>query len=166
VLQNFVVIGSFFLDGMATAAEQLCGRAVGARDQNGFKRAARLVAGWGLGFGAAATAIFLTGGTVLIDLMTTSADVRAAARAFMSYAACAPLLGALAYTFDGVYIGATWTRDMRNLMMIALALYVATWWATRPLGNAGLWIAILVFLAARGVLQAIRYRGLADTAFS
>ena len=166
VLQNFVVIGSFFLDGMATAAEQLCGRAVGARDRGAFARAAGLTTGWGLGFGAAATAAFLAGGGTLIDLMTTSADVRTVARQFMPFAALAPVLGALAYTFDGIYIGATWTRDMRNLMMAALALYLATWWATQGLGNAGLWCALLVFLAARGLLQAARYPRLSSTTFS
>ena len=92
-------------------------------------RATRLALGWGLGFGIACSAVFLVGGTVLIDLMTTSPDVRRVARDFMPFAAFAPVLGALAYTLDGAYIGATWARDMRNLMLIALALYLATWWA-------------------------------------
>jgi MATE family multidrug resistance protein len=165
VLQNFVMIGSFFLDGMATAAEQLCGRAVGARDRPAFVRATRFALGWGFGFGIASTAVFLAGGTALIDLMTTSAEVRRVAREFMLFAAFAPVLGALAYTFDGVYIGATWARDMRNLMMAALALYLATWWALQSHGNAGLWAAILVFLAARGLLQAMRYPALLRATF-
>src|SRR5262245_1412370 len=123
VLQNFVMIGSFFLDGMATAAEQLCGRAVGARDRPGFVRATKLALAWGLGFGLAGTAVFLAGGTALIDVMTTSAEVRWVAREFMAFAAAAPVLGALAYTLDGVFIGATWARDMRNLMLVAFAIY-------------------------------------------
>jgi MATE family multidrug resistance protein len=165
VLQNFVLIGSFFLDGMATAAEQLCGRSVGARDRAGFVRATRLALGWGLGFGIASTAVFLAGGAALIDLMTTSAQVRNGAREFMLYAAVAPVLGVLAYTFDGVYIGATWARDIRNLMMLAFAFYLATWWALQSYGNAGLWIALLAFLAARGLLQAIRYPALVRMTF-
>jgi multidrug resistance protein, MATE family len=165
VLQNFVMIGSFFLDGMAAAAEQLCGRSVGARDRAGFLRATRLALGWGLGFGIACSLVFLAGGTVLIDLMTTSPEVRRVARDFMLFAAFAPVLGALAYTLDGAYIGATWARDMRNLMLIALALYLATWWALTPYGNAGLWVAILVFLAARGLLQAARYPALLRQTF-
>jgi MATE family multidrug resistance protein len=165
VLQNFVLIGSFFLDGMATAAEQLCGRSVGARDRAGFVRATRLALGWGLGFGIASTAVFLAGGAALIDLMTTSAQVRSGAREFMLYAAVAPALGVLAYTFDGVYIGATWARDMRNLMMLAFAFDLATWWALQSYGNAGLWIALLAFLAARGLLQAMRYPALVRMTF-
>jgi MATE family, multidrug efflux pump len=165
VLQNFVLIGSFFLDGMATAAEQLCGRSVGARDRSAFVHATKLALGWGAGFGAACTAVFLAGGPALIDVMTTNAEVRQAAYEFMSLAAIAPVLGAFAYTLDGVYIGATWARDMRNLMLIALALYLATWWALRGYGNSGLWVAILAFLAARGLLQAARYKALVRVTF-
>jgi len=165
VLQNFVMIGSFFLDGMATAAEQLCGRSVGARDRPGFVRATKLALAWGLGFGLASSAVFLAGGTALIDMMTTSAEVRRVAREFMAFAAAAPVLGALAYTLDGVFIGATWARDMRNLMLVAFAIYLATWWALTPYGNAGLWVAILVFLAARGLLQAARYPALLRQTF-
>jgi MATE family multidrug resistance protein len=166
VLHNFTLIGSFFLDGMATAAEQICGQSVGARDRAGFLRATRLVIAWGLGFGIATSAIFVLRGDALIDVMTTSADVRAMARDFMLLAALAPVLGALAYTFDGIYIGATWARDMRNLMVMAFAVYLATWWALQGLGNAGLWTALLVFLIARGLLQAARYPTLVRATFA
>jgi MATE family, multidrug efflux pump len=165
VLHNFILIGSFFLDGLATAAEQLCGRAVGARDRAGFVQATRRVLGWGFLFGAAASVLFLFVGTMLIDVITTSAEVRQAARQFMLFAALAPVMGVAAYAFDGIYIGATWARDMRNLMVIALAIYLATWWALQGHGNTGLWIALLVFLAARGLLQAMWYPRLAKTTF-
>jgi MATE family multidrug resistance protein len=165
VLHNFVLIGSFFLDGMATAAEQLCGRSVGARDRSAFVHATRLALGWGLGFGIACTMIFLLAGPALIDVMTTNAEVRRFANDFLVFAAVAPVLGALAYTYDGVFIGATWSSDMRNLMLLAFALYLGSWWALRGYGNAGLWVAILVFLAARGALQAARYPALVRTTF-
>ena len=165
VLHNFILIGSFFLDGMATAAEQLCGHSVGARDRNAFLRATRLVIAWGLAFALALTVVFLLRGDALIDLMTTNAEVREASRQFMLFAALAPLLGVLAYSFDGVYIGATWARDMRNLMVSALAIYLATWWALQAFGNSGLWAALLVFLIARGLLQAARYPVLVKTTF-
>lgn len=163
VLHNFTLIGSFFLDGMAVAAEQLCGRSIGARDRAAFERAVRLVLAWGFGFGAAASGAFLIAGGPLIDLMTASPDVRVAAREFMVFAALAPVAGVLAYTYDGIYVGATWARDMRNLMLAALALYFAAWWLFSPFGNAGLWTALLVFLLARGLLQAARYPALART---
>jgi multidrug resistance protein, MATE family len=165
VLHNFILIGSFFLDGMATAAEQLCGRAIGARNRSAFRDATRRVLAWGFLFGAATTALFLAVGGSLIGLMTTSVAVREAARQFMLFAAFAPVLGVAAYTFDGIYIGATWARDMRNLMIAALVIYFATWWALKGCGNAGLWTALLVFLMSRGLLQAARYPRLASAAF-
>src|SRR5262249_8236442 len=113
----------------------------------------------------ACTLVFLVGGGLLIDLITTNADVRQVAREFMLFAALAPVLGALAYTLDGVFIGATWSRDMRNLMLIAFALYLAPWWALTPYGHAGLWASILVFLTARGLLQAVRYPALLRATF-
>jgi MATE family multidrug resistance protein len=84
----------------------------------------------------------------------------------MLFAAAAPVLGFAAYSYDGIFIGATWARDMRNLMIAALAIYLATWWGLSGYGNAGLWTALLVFLAARGLLQAARYPRLLSRTFS
>ena len=88
-----------------------------------------------------------------------------ATRDYLVYAALASVIGVFAFTYDGIYIGATWTRDMRNLMIVALAAYLLVWWLTLPLGNTGLWIAILVFFGARGALQAVRYPALARATF-
>jgi MATE family multidrug resistance protein len=165
VLNNFVLIGAFFLDGFASAAEQLCGRATGARDGLAFSRAVRLTLSWGTGFGAVATVFFLATGHWLIDLMTASPEVRIVARDYFVYAAFASLIGVFAFTYDGIYIGATWTRDMRNLMIVSLALYLVAWWLSRPLGNTGLWVAILIYFGARGALQAARYPTLAKMTF-
>jgi MATE family multidrug resistance protein len=70
-----------------------------------------------------------------------------------------------AFAFDGIYVGATWTRDMRNLMIVSLLLYLGVWWLLRPLGNTGLWLAILIYFGARGALQAARYPTLARETF-
>jgi len=166
VLHNLVLMGAFFLDGFAAAAEQLCGRSIGARDPKGFRRAARLSLGWGFGFGVAATLVFIVAGPWLIALMTASPEVRAIAQQFLIYAALASAIGVFAFGYDGIYIGATWTRDMRNLMLASLLIYLASWWVLRPFGNSGLWISILIFLAARGALQAARYPALAKATFT
>src|SRR5205085_1906657 len=89
VLYNFVLVGAFFLDGFASAAEQLCGRATGARDGGAFSRAVRLVLSWGFAFGAVATLAFLIIGPWLIDLMTASPEVCIAARDYLGFAAFA-----------------------------------------------------------------------------
>ena len=166
VLNNFALIGSFFLDGLATAAEQLSGYSLGARDRARFLRTTKLVLGWSMVFAIAVALALGAGGNALIDLMTASADVRQVARTFMWLAALAPICGVMAYAFDGIYIGATWARDMRNLMLASLALYFAAWAALQPLGNTGLWLALLIFLLARGCLQALRYRALLETSFA
>ncbi len=113
VLNNFLLISAFFLDGFANAAEQLCGRAYGARDEPAFVGAVRLVISWGFGFALAVSAVFALFGPLLIDLMTASADVRHAARDYLPFVVASPLLGVFAFGFDGVFVGATWAREMR-----------------------------------------------------
>jgi multidrug resistance protein, MATE family len=165
VLHNLMLVGAFFLDGFALAAEQLCGHATGARNGAAFSRAVKLSLIWGFGFGVATTLLILALGPWMIDLMTASPEVRLVARDYLVYAAFAAVIGVFAFAYDGIYIGATWTRDMRNLMIVALAAYLAIWWLTLPLGNTGLWIAILVFFGARGALQAARYPALVKATF-
>ena len=147
-------------------ARELCGHATGARNGTAFSRAVKLSLTWGFGFGVATTLLILALGPWLIDLMTASPDVRLAARDYLVYAALASVIGVFAFAYDGIYIGATWTQDMRNLMIVALLAYLATWWLTLPLGNTGLWIAILVFFGVRGALQAARYPALVRATFS
>jgi MATE family, multidrug efflux pump len=159
VLMNFFLVASFFLDGMATAAEQLAGRAVGARWRPGFDRAVGLTLVWSLVLALGLAALLWLAGPTLIDLMTTSEAVRATARVYLPWAAATPLLGALAFQMDGVFIGATWSVDMRNMMLASLVAYLLTWWVAAPiLGNHGLWLALLVFLSVRGATLAWRCR--------
>ena len=165
VLNNFLMISGFFLDGLANAAEQLCGRAYGARDKNGFAGAVKLVMIWGFGFAFAVAASFALFGPFLIDIMTASVDVRRIARDYLPFVTFAPMLGVFAFAYDGVYIGATWARDMRNLMLLSLAIFLGAWLALRSFGNAGLWGAFLVHYAARGGLQALRYPALFRASF-
>jgi MATE family multidrug resistance protein len=165
VLNNFLMISGFFLDGLANAAEQLCGRAYGARDKNAFAGAVKLVVIWGFGFALAVAACFLLFGPALIDIMTASVDVRRIARDYLPFVIFAPLLGVFAFAYDGIYIGATWARDMRNLMLLSLLIFLGAWFSLRSFGNAGLWGAFLVHYAARGGLQALRYPALLKKSF-
>jgi multidrug resistance protein, MATE family len=166
VLYNMFMIGAFFLDGFATAAEQLCGQALGGRDEGGFRRVVRLALGWSIVVGAAVSAGFLAGGELFIDLVSTNEGVRAEARAFLIFAALTPLAGAAAFAYDGIYSGATWTAAMRNLMLIAVALFLVLVWLMAPQGNTGLWVAMLIFLAARGIGQALLFPRLTRRAFA
>jgi MATE family multidrug resistance protein len=167
LLENFFLLGALFLDGFAAAAEQLAGRAIGAHWRPAFERAVRLSLGWGLALGAAASVVLLAAGPWLIDFATTAPEVRAVARAFLPYTALTPFAAAAAFVLDGVYIGATWTREMRNMMLLSLAGYFAVWAALTPsLGNHGLWIALVAFLAARGLTLGARLKPQLDAAFA
>jgi len=166
VLYNMFLIGGYFLDGFATAAEALCGQSLGARDERGFRRTIRLSLGWSLGFGLAVSAVFLIGGGLFIDFVSTNPDVRAYAREYLVFAALTPFVGAAAFAFDGIYTGATWTKAMRNLMVIAFAVYGAILLAAGDIGNTALWIALLIFLSARGIGQAMLYPRLTRKTFA
>ncbi|VAW12755.1 DNA-damage-inducible protein F [hydrothermal vent metagenome] len=166
VLMNFLMIAGYFLDGFATAAEQLVGTAIGRRSRAMVQRAVRLTVGWGIGLGGAASLVFLGLGPVFIDMITTSPEVRAAARQYLVWAALTPLAGVLAFEFDGVFIGATWGREMRNMMLVALAIGGVVWWLALPvLGNHGLWLALHAFLLARGLTLMARYPACLARAF-
>jgi MATE family multidrug resistance protein len=152
VLITFFFVGSFFLDGLATAAEQFAGRAIGARYRPAFERSLLLTVGWGYVVAILLSAILWFAGTAIVAAMTTNEEVRATALLYLPYAALTPLVGTLAFQMDGVFIGATWSRDMRNMMLLSVAVYLAAWWALAPiLGIAGLWVALLVFLGVRGL---------------
>ncbi len=160
VLLHFISVAAFFLDGLAFAAEALVGRAVGAAHRQGLRAAARMTTGWAFAT-AVLVALALFGlGDVFIDLLTVDATARAAARAYLPWAAASPLLGVWAFQLDGIFIGATRTADMRNAMLASLAIYLGAWWLLRPYGNAGLWAAFYVHYAARIGTLAYFYPGL------
>lgn len=152
ILLHYYFFGVGFLDGVATAAEQLAGRSVGARYRPAFDQTVRLTTLWGFVFAFVVAAAFaLTGGTV-ISWTAPSAAVADLAHTFLPYVVALPITGTLAFQMDGIYIGATWSRQMRNLMLISLAIYFAAWAILQPmLGNHGLWIALLIFQSARSI---------------
>jgi multidrug resistance protein, MATE family len=93
--------------------------------------------------------------------MTTAAPVREAARDFLPWVVLAPLLGAAPWMLDGIFIGATRTRDMRNMMAVSAAIYVVAVLVLTPaLGNHGLWAALIVSFVARGLTLWLRYPAL------
>jgi MATE family multidrug resistance protein len=157
VLNNFLLISAFFLDGLANAAQQLCGQAYGARDRSAFSDSVRLVLSWGFGFAVVVAAFFALLGPWLIHEMTASESVQQTAQDYLWFVVASPLLAVFAFGYDGIFIGATWAREMRNLMILSLLAFLVTWFALRGLGNTGLWIAMLVLYASRGGLQALRY---------
>lgn len=153
ILMNFYMIAGYYLDGFATAAEQIVGRAIGANYRPAFWRAVRLTAAWGFLLAGFTTVVVFLFGEPMIHFMTTAAGVRDEATTFLVWAAIAAVAGVLAFQMDGVYIGATWSGDMRNMMLASLAIFVVLVFVLVPVfGNHGLWAALNVFLGARGLM--------------
>ena len=158
VLLQFLEITAYALDGFAFAAETLVGQAVGARSRPGVRRAAVVASQWGVGGAVALAAVFLAAGPAIIDLMATAPEVRAAARDYLPWLVAAPLIGVASWMLDGVFIGATMTRDMRNAMFVSVLVYGVALAALVPVfGNHGLWAALMVLNAVRGITMALRY---------
>jgi MATE family multidrug resistance protein len=149
VLMQFNSVSAYFLDGLAFAAEALVGRAIGARHRDGLLSAIRVTTVWAVGTAAIIVVVLWIGGGYFIDVLTVDAEARAAARTYLPWAALAPLLGVWTFQLDGIFIGATRSREMRNAMLLATMIYLVAWWLLRPFGNHGLWAAFWVSYIAR-----------------
>ncbi len=161
VLFQFLHITAYAMDGFAFGAEALVGQAMGARDRPRLRRAAIVSSIWGAITVGAMMLIFLIGGGAIIDLMTTAPDVRIEARVYLPWLILMPLIGWAPWMLDGIFIGATRTADMRNMMMVSALVYVAALYALLPtFGNHGLWAALLISFASRGVTLGLRYPAL------
>ena len=155
VLFNIFMLSAFFLDGLAGAAEQLAGRAVGAQFRPAFDRMLRLTGVWSFAMAAGLGLLFLVLGQPIIQLLTTSEEVRQMAVTYLPWAALTGLTGVLAFQMDGVFIGATWSRDMRNMMLASCAIYaVCLFPLVDWLGNHGLWLSLNLLLLMRGLFLA------------
>lgn len=158
VLLQFLEITAYGLDGFAFAAEALVGQAVGAHRPDRLRQAVRITIRWGVIGATGISAAFLLLGPSLIDLLTASPEVREAARHYLPWAVMAPLVGIASWMLDGIFIGATRTRDMRNAMLISVSVYAALVVALLPLiGNHGLWVALTGLNLTRGLTMARRY---------
>jgi len=152
VLLNFQMFSAYALDGFANAAEALAGEAVGAKDRNRFREAVKATSLWALAFGAAFTLFYLAVGTFLIDLLTTVEDVRRAARIYLPWVQVLPLISVWSFQLDGIFIGSTWTAEMRNGMAASLAVFAAVLFVIpAAMGNHGLWFTFCLFMGMRAL---------------
>ena len=151
VLMNFLLISGYLIDGVTTAAEQISGRAVGAHYRPAFDRGIKLSFLWGMALACVMALFFLICGDSIVAILIKSPDVQAMAAIYMPWAALAPVVGLLAFHMDGVFIGATWSRDMRNMMVLSLIGYFAAYLILPGfMGNHGLWLSLHLFLGLRG----------------
>jgi MATE family multidrug resistance protein len=161
VLIQFLFITAHGMDGFAFAAEALIGQALGAKDRGRLRRSVMLTSFWGAMVIVILTTAFVVFGGWLIDVMTKAPEVQVAARVYLVWMILAPFLGGPSWMLDGIFIGATRTKDMRNMMLVSFGVYwLSVWLLLEPFGNHGLWAALIIFFVARGVTLAVRYPAL------
>ncbi|OZB03851.1 MAG: MATE family efflux transporter [Idiomarina sp. 34-48-12] len=168
VLMQFLMLISLGLDGIAYAVEALLGAARGRKDVAKIRYWMRLSLMWSALFAVAYCIIFGFAGGQIVRLLTNLNDVIQVAEVYLPWLIFMPLLGHWSYYFDGVYIGLGLTRAMRNTMAVSvLGVFVpvwliSQWWLSENNANHGLWLALSLFLLARGVSQwlYLRYKGL------
>ncbi len=159
ILMNFQAFMAYALDGFAHAAEALVGRAVGKRNYQDFRKAVLTAGVWSVFISTLFAIVYWLLGQSMIDLMTSIPEVRQAAYWFLPWMILSPLVSVWSYLFDGVFIGATRSAEMRNTMLVSTALFfLPTWYFLQPWGNHGLWAALIIFMIARGLTMAWSYR--------
>ena len=161
MLLQFIQITAYALDGFAFSAEALVGQAVGARSVTRLRRASILTSQWGFLGALLLGALFWITGPWIIDLMAKAPEVQSQARHFLPWVVAAPVIGIASWMLDGIFVGATQTRAMRNSVAISAAIYAASLAILMPaFGNHGLWASLMVLNTARGVTLALRYPAL------
>ncbi|WP_150911876.1 MATE family efflux transporter [Marinobacter halotolerans] len=152
VLITFLLVISNGLDGFANAAEALIGEAVGQGDRAQFRRVFRVALRWSLWGSVLFTVAFVLGGRFLISLLTGIDEVRHTAWQYLPWLWTLPLTAVWGFLLDGVFIGATRTRDMQNTMLVSAGLvFLPVWWLTTGWGNHGLWFALISLMIARAL---------------
>jgi MATE family multidrug resistance protein len=152
LLLNFQTFMAFGLDGFAHAAEALVGAATGARDRHAFRQSVQVTMLWSVIGAAGFSLVYWVCGPWIVGQLTDQAAVRAAALHFLPWAAVLPLASVAGFQLDGVFIGATRTGELMKAMAVSSAVFLLGAWALAgPLGNHGLWLALTIFMVARGV---------------
>ncbi len=155
LLLNFQTFMAYALDGFAHAAEALVGAAIGTRDRDAFRRAVRVTMTWAAAGALCFSLVYACAGEWIIACLTDQRPVHDAARRFLPWAIALPLVSVWGFLLDGVFIGATCTRDLMHSMAISFAAFMlAAVTLSGPFGNDGLWAALLLFMAARGLTLA------------
>jgi len=166
ILFQLFMLATLLLDGFESAAQVLCGEALGARDRSRFTATVRSALLWGAVMGLVLTLGYALGGRSLAAAFTTAPEVITATATYAPWLVLLPLLGVSAYVLDGVFVGAGWTRAMMGTMLAAMAVYAVLLWELHPWGNHGLWAAFTLFFVMRACAQAAVLPRLVRRSFS
>ena len=158
ILLNFLMFTSFGMDGIAFAAEALIGEAIGRGNLDRFRTAVRTVLVWTAAFAVVNVLIYWLFGLRIVYLMTDIETVRQTAETYLVWSIAMPIVSSWAFSFDGIFIGATRTKTLRNTMFVAFATFLLIVFGPyAELNNHLLWVAFFIFLTMRGALLAACY---------
>lgn len=159
LLMQFYLLFSYVMDGFAFAGEALSGKRKGAGNYVALHATVRRLFRWGAVLTVAFTVVYVLCGQLFVSLLTDDGQVRAASADYLPWAVAVPAFGVMAFLWDGVFIGMTLTRGMLVSSFVATLLFFALYVLLFPvLGNHGLWIAFMVYLFMRGVIQTFWFR--------
>lgn len=155
LLMQLFTLFSYIMDGFAYAGEALAGRYIGAGNRPELHRTVRRLFGWGIGLSVAFTLLYALGGQAFMGVLTNEASVIREADTYFYWVLAIPLAGFSAFLWDGIFIGATATRQMLYAMFVASVSFFILYYSLHHLlGNHALWLAFTVYLALRGAMQA------------
>ena len=152
IMMKLMLLYSYFVDGFAYAGEALSGRYIGARDRESLTRAVKVIFMWCCGIGVVSTLGYWAGGEWLVRLMATDATVIAESARFLPWLLVMPFVSSVAFTWDGIFIGATATKALRNSMLWAVVGFFASYFLLRgTIGVQSLWVGYMMHLVVRTV---------------
>ena len=159
LLMQLFTLFSYIMDGFAYAGEALAGRFIGAKNDVGLRRCIRLLFLWGIGLSLSFTILYAFLGRDFLGLLTNDTSVIKASGDYFYWVLAIPLCGFSAFLWDGIFIGATATRQMLYSMLVASATFFIIYYLFyRSMGNHALWMAFLGYLSLRGRMQRILWR--------
>ncbi len=160
ILMQFFMFFSFLIDGFAHASEALTGKFIGAKDRSSLSKTIKLLFIWGTGISLFFTLVYLLGGNLIFRALTNNPEVIANAKPYFFWVIIIPMVSYTAFLWDGIYIGATAGKQMRNAMLISslLVFFPAYFLASKFMGNHGLWFAFILFMIARSITMQVLSR--------
>lgn len=158
VFMQYVNWMSYAIDGFAFASESLVGKYEGAKDEDMKKTTIDFSFVWGGGLAILFCLFFLLGGTSLLRIFTDDVDVLSVGPDYLIWIIAYPILGFASYIWDGIFIGLTSSKAMRDTMFFSLLAFIGSYFVLQSFGNHGLWAAMLVYVTFRGILQTIWYK--------
>ena len=155
LLIEFITISAYGIDGFAFAAESLCGKYFGYNNKFLFMQSIRTSFKWGIGISIFIAVLFYVFGENILSLLTNQRDVVLAALPYLPWLIIAPVINSISFIWDGVYIGTTATKAMRDTMILATVfVFIPSFVILRNImGNHGIWLSLSLFMIARGVMQ-------------